>query len=146
MRPKDQGTRFETEIVRRAQKAGLKAWRLAEGGGNDAGDVVVVTPEGDHYVGECKWRQALNPFDALRKHREKVAKADLPFAVTGVFLVWKRSDPNPEGGRRLPAGTIVVLESGDWLDHIGGISDLPPCPEPCVLLSPEGTPAGGGKP
>lgn len=39
MRPKDQGTAWETELVRRAQNAGLLADRLPEAGGKDLGDV-----------------------------------------------------------------------------------------------------------
>jgi len=38
-RPKDQGTAWETELVNRAQTAGLLADRLPEGGPNDRGDV-----------------------------------------------------------------------------------------------------------
>ena len=45
-RPKDQGTRFESRIVRLLQDAGLYARRLPEGGPNDEGDIELVT---DHY-------------------------------------------------------------------------------------------------
>lgn len=43
-RPKDQGTRWETELVNRIQTRGLLADRLAEGGNNDKGDVWAVAP------------------------------------------------------------------------------------------------------
>jgi hypothetical protein len=117
---KQAGTRFETEIVRKAETVGLKAWRLAEGGPNDPGDVVIVTPDGDHYVVECKHRQNLPVHEALRKAQEKAAKADLPFMVDGVAVVWKRTLPNPDGGRRIPQGVVVVLGLDDFLRLLGG--------------------------
>lgn len=43
-RPKDQGTRWESELVNRIQKRGLLADRLAEGGSSDKGDVWAVAP------------------------------------------------------------------------------------------------------
>ena len=43
-KPKQQGTAWETEFVRRAQDSYLIADRLAEGGINDAGDVWIGTP------------------------------------------------------------------------------------------------------
>jgi hypothetical protein len=117
---KAQGTRFETDIVRLAQLGGFQAWRLAEGGGGDPGDVVIVTPSGDHYVVECKHRENLPVHGALEKARLKAAKADLPFAVTDVALIWKRTLPAPDGGRRKPHGTVVVIDLSDWLRLIGG--------------------------
>ena len=41
-KPKNQGTSWESELVRRAQDRGLMADRLAEGGTNDPGDVWIV--------------------------------------------------------------------------------------------------------
>ena len=46
-KPKAQGTRWETELVRRAHDRGLMADRIAEGGLNDRGDVWLVNPPGD---------------------------------------------------------------------------------------------------
>ena len=51
MRPKDQGTRWETAVVRKAQDLGLLADRLPEGGPHDAGDLWIGGPlvKGDPY-------------------------------------------------------------------------------------------------
>lgn len=118
---KDQGTRFETEVVRRAHDKGFRAWRLAEGGAGDPGDVAItLSPAGDTLILECKHRQNLPIHEALHKAQEKAAKADLPFMVDGVAVVWKRTVPNPDGGRRIPQGTVVVLGLEDFLRLLGG--------------------------
>lgn len=41
---RDAGTKWETELVRRAQDAGLVAGRHTEGGTNDVGDVWIGAP------------------------------------------------------------------------------------------------------
>lgn len=116
MRPKDQGTRFESDVVHHCHLHNLQAWRLAEGGINDAGDVTVKTRAGDHVVLEVKHREALSPHQALRLACEKTAKADLSFAPLLTALVWKRTTSRGEGKRRAPAGTVVVLTLGDFLE------------------------------
>jgi hypothetical protein len=116
MRPKDQGTKAETDVVRHCHLHNLQAWRLAEGGIKDAGDVAVKTRDGDHWILEVKHREALSPHQTLRLACNKVEKADLPFAVAGTALVWKRSTSRGEGKRRVPQGTVVVLTLSDFLN------------------------------
>jgi hypothetical protein len=120
MRPKDQGTRWETEVVDKVEAAGFLAWRLAEGGSGDPGDVAMVVASGDTWVLECKHRQNLPIHEALHKAQGKAAKADLPFMADGVAVVWKRTLPNPDGGRRIPQGVVVVLGMDDFLRLLGG--------------------------
>jgi hypothetical protein len=119
LRPKDQGTRFETEIARLVSIVG-ESWRLAEGGSGDPGDVALRTDAGDHWVLECKHRQNLPIHEALKKAQQKALYADLPFMVDGVAVVWKRTLPNPDGGRRIPQGVVVVLGMDDFLRLLGG--------------------------
>ena len=56
-KPKIQGTAFETELVRRIQDRGLLADRLAEGGGNDKGDVWAVAPPGERNRVVLAWKR-----------------------------------------------------------------------------------------
>jgi len=115
MKPRDQGTRAETEVVRRCHLRKLQAWRLAEGGIRDAGDVAVRTGSGDHVVLEVKHRENLSAHQALHTATEKTVKADLPFAPLLTAVVWKRSTSRGEGKRRAPQGTVVILTLDDFL-------------------------------
>ncbi len=112
------GTAFESFVVSVAHARGLKAWRLAEGGSNDAGDVVVVTSEGDHVILECKARERLSAHIELAKAIEKAAKADTPFMVDHVGLAWKRLGKKEGNERRsaVGAGITVTLTLNDYLD------------------------------
>jgi hypothetical protein len=114
-KPKAQGTAFETQIVNRAHARGLQAWRLAEGGQRDAGDVVLVDSDGDHWVIEAKHRENLSAHQALHKAQAKADKADLPFVAYTTALIWKRSTSRGQGQRRTPEGTIVILGLEDFL-------------------------------
>lgn len=117
---KQQGTAWETELVAAAKAMGYDAWRLAEGGSGDPGDLVVVTPDGDHYVLEAKNRTALNIHDALGKARGKAARADLPFHVAGTAVAWKRLVRKDGKQRREQAGPpVVAITVGEWLSLIG---------------------------
>jgi hypothetical protein len=117
---KAQGTRWETEVVGKAQAAGLDAWRLAEGGSGDPGDVAVNADADDGETWVLEHRQNLPVHEALKKAQRKVGLADLPFMVDGVAVVWKRTLPNPDGGRRIPQGVVVVLGMDDFLRLLGG--------------------------
>ena len=119
MKPKDQGTRFETEIVTAATQAGHKAWRLAEGGPHDIGDVAIETTDGDVYVVECKHRERLGVHQALGKTLVKAGKEDGPFLVSGAALVWKRSVLKEGNERRSSEGVVVCVSLGEWLELIG---------------------------
>lgn len=119
-RAKQDGTEWETALVRQAEACGYTAWRLAEGGSNDPGDLVIRTPDGDHYIVEAKRRAALNAHDALVKATDKASSAVLPFAVTGVGVAWKRLVRKDGRQRRVQAGPPVMLISvEEWLSLIG---------------------------
>ena len=117
VKPKDQGTRNETALVNKAKKHGLKAWRLAEGGGNDPGDVAIETAEGDVYVVECKHRQQLSVHNEFEKAAGKVKGVDHPFVVAGVALQWKRPF-RVEGQERRVNKEVMVISVDEWLELI----------------------------
>lgn len=119
-RAKQDGTAWEAALVRQAEAHGYEAWRLAEGGTNDPGDLVIRTSDGDHYVIEAKRRAAMNAHDALAKATSKAEHADLPFAVTGVGVAWKRLVRKDGQQRRVQAGPPLMLISvEEWLNLIG---------------------------
>lgn len=82
-KPKAQGTRHESWIVKELDAIGITARRLAEGGSEDEGDVE-ATINGTRWVLEGKARQNLNVQKTLGKARKK-AGGDVPVAV-----IWKR--------------------------------------------------------
>ena len=104
-RPKAQGTRFETRIVRLLQEAGLYAHRLPEGGPNDKGDIEILTDR--HWIIEAKDRQRLNIHDAL-------AAATTKAPGKHVAVVWRRmSTRQPDQQRRHEIGEPIVAISLD---------------------------------
>ena len=121
---KAQGTAEETGRVNKAKAWGLRSWRLPEGGQRDAGDLVIVDAQGDHWVVESKARANLNPHLALAKAKEKVAQADLPFVPFGTVVVHKRL-VDRGGKRRVPTGLrrVVVMDEDDFLTLLGGTDD-----------------------
>ena len=79
-KPKIQGTRFESKTRDLLLDWGYKAYRLAEGGLKDEGDVQVELP--DEIVFECKARQNLNIHQTYHKASQKTSKP--------VILAWKK--------------------------------------------------------
>ena len=118
VKPKDQGTRAETGFVKTAQQAGCKAWRLAEAGSNDPGDVAVETPDGDTYIVEVKHRDRLSLHAEGEKTERKAADADLPFPVAGTALYWRRTTRDTEEGRRRFVGDGMWVSVAEWLELI----------------------------
>ena len=117
---KQEGTWWESEIVRLAQARGYKAWRLAEGGTNDPGDVAVETPGGDVYLVEAKNRGNLNIHNALDKAIGKAEKSDTPFVPAGVAVAWRRLVRKGDAERRVQAGQpVVAITIDEWFDLIG---------------------------
>ena len=119
---KAQGTSNETSVVEWAMthprvKA---AWRLAEGGSNDPGDIAIETIGGDTYVIEAKWRERLNIHKALEAHIRKVERADHPFVVAGTALQWKRTVLKDGNERRSAEGIpqLFCVTADEWLDLI----------------------------
>jgi hypothetical protein len=120
MKPKAQGTRAETRIIRLHQAWRLDAKRLAEGGKNDEGDVEVIgylanTIEADlgpnlRVVGEVKDREKLNAPEALQK-------AMLKSGTYRTALFW--SQPI-KGGLIRRRKRVVVISESFWLELIGG--------------------------
>lgn len=103
MKPKDQGTRWETMLVRTARTYGLDAERLPESGVNDEGDLRI-----NHWIVEAKHRRQLNIHDALHKAQLKAGDSR-PAAVA-----WKRRvDTN-----RHPI--IIAMSLHDFLELLGG--------------------------
>lgn len=116
-RQKQQGTAWETELVARARAAGLTAHRLAEGGSSDLGDVLLETPDGDHYVLEAKATERLALPETLAKAEAKVAKGDPPWPIAGVAVAWKRYKRNT-GAVRRSADVLVALRLEEYLELI----------------------------
>ena len=114
---KAQGTKWESRIVTDLLHVlgPDAAWRLAEQGTNDPGDIAAVI-DGEHWIIEAKHRERLNVHDAMKKARAKVAAADLPFYPYRTVLIWKRTDRT--SGVSKPAGAVVVMDYGDWLDSL----------------------------
>lgn len=101
---KQQGTAYETEIVRMLQSNGLTAERLAEGGLNDLGDVMLRSFD---IVIEAKDRAALNVHETLVKAERKTA---------GMFLTvlfWKRRTRKNGNTNRTQVGEPVVVMSAE---------------------------------
>ena len=118
-KPKAQGTAWESWLVGDLRFHGLDAWRLAEGGSADAGDIAAVDRDGDHIIIEAKATERLNATRALAKAKAKTAQADLPFVPWATVLAWKRivkgDGPNrvADGERR-----VVVMDWETFLELI----------------------------
>ena len=120
MKPRDQGTRWESAIVEAAEEWGCKAYRLAPSGTKDLADILIETPNGDTFLVSAKDRQQLNIHAELGKLLGRVDKADLGCAVAGVGVAWKRMVPG-EGVRRVRAGPpLVAVSLNEWLALITG--------------------------
>ena len=111
---KNQGTAWESEIVRRAQAVGLMAERIAEGGAYDRGDVEIYTND-DVWTIEAKDRANLNIHKALEKARRKSSHR----YTTAV--AWKRRVRKDGNVNRTQDGEPVVAMTLDlFLEVIGG--------------------------
>ena len=101
-KPKIQGTRFESATRDLLKSWGFKAYRLAEGGLKDEGDVQVELP--DELVFECKARQNLNIHQTYYKATQKTDKP--------VILAWKKLINKGSSVRRSPDGvtTLYVID------------------------------------
>jgi hypothetical protein len=97
-KPKIQGTKFETATVNLLKSWGFKAYRLAEGGMKDEGDVQVELP--DELIFECKARQNLNIHQTYHKASQKTNKP--------VILAWKKLVNKGSNVRRIPDGVATV--------------------------------------
>ena len=102
MRPKDQGTRLETWLKLEAQRWGLTAERLAEGGRYDLGDVEILTSR--RWIVECKDRQQLSIHEALQAATVKAQPSGSQVAV-----VWKRMKRKSGNQRRYQVGGEPIV-------------------------------------
>ena len=107
-RSKQQGTAWESAIVRRFTDEGINAWRLSEGGQYDLGDVML-----DEYgiVIECKDTTQLNLHQAVAKANRKAARRG--HIAAGA---WKRKKRQNGNQRRTQVGPpIVAMLLDDYL-------------------------------
>ena len=119
MRPKDQGTAFETELVKKFRNAGLQSRRLPEGGIYDEGDILLFDRRGGDYLIEAKARAAGNPHRWLHAAKEKASNGQ----VYPVALIWKRlTRKTPDQQRRTPDGerVIVCIDLDTFIRLLGG--------------------------
>ena len=113
-KPKAQGTRHESWIVKELDAVSISARRLAEGGSEDEGDVE-ATINGTRWVLEGKATQSLNVQKILGKARRKAGGS------TPVAVVWKRlvkvagyQNRQPVEGER----TVVILSWEDFVNLV----------------------------
>ena len=114
-KPKIQGTRFETGTVNLLKSWGYKAYRLAEGGLKDEGDVQVELPK--EIIFECKARQNLNIHQTYFKAKQKAGDKPL-------VLAWKKLVNKGSNARRSPDGvpTLYIIDENllkDLLENYG---------------------------
>tara|TARA_Y100000004_G_scaffold10630_1_gene11573 strand:- start:4303 stop:4683 length:381 start_codon:yes stop_codon:yes gene_type:complete len=112
-KPKIQGTRFESATRDLLKSWGFKAYRLAEGGLKDEGDVqaeidngVIPIPE---VIFECKARQNLNIHQTYHKATQKTDKP--------VILAWKKLVNKGSGVRRGADGVATLYVIDEQLLH-----------------------------
>ena len=118
---KQAGTAWERDLEGQAHDHGLKAWRLAEHGQHDLGDLVVVTGDGDHIILEAKCRGALPVHVAVAKARGKARHPSAAFLPLMAVVVWKRLQTViGNERRRQPAPPVVVMDLDDFWTLIGG--------------------------
>jgi len=118
---KRQGTSWERDLESQAHDHGLLAWRLAEHGQHDLGDLVVVTADGDHIILEAKCRQALPAHTAVAKAKVKARHPSAEFLPLTAVVVWKRLQATSvDRRRRQPAPPVVVMDLDDFWTLIGG--------------------------
>ena len=108
-KPKIQGTRFETQTKELLQSWGYKAYRLAEGGMSDEGDVQAEINNGllpiTEMIFECKARQALNIHQTYAKAKEKAGSKPL-------VLAWKKLTRKGNNKKRTADGvpTLYIVD------------------------------------
>ena len=120
-KPKIQGTKFETGTVNLLKSWGYKAYRLAEGGLKDEGDVQVeiqnnVLPVSE-VIFECKARQNLNIHQTYFKAKQKAGDKPL-------VLAWKKLVNKGSNSRRTADGvsTLYIIDEEflkDLLENYG---------------------------
>lgn len=114
-KPKIQGTRFETGTVNLLKSWGYKAYRLAEGGLKDEGDVQAELPT--EVIFECKARQNLNIHQTYFKAKQKAGDKPL-------VLAWKKLVNKGSNARRSADGvsTLYIVDEEflkDLLENYG---------------------------
>ena len=112
-KPKIQGTKFESATRDLLLDWGYKAYRLAEGGLKDEGDVQVELPT--EVIFECKARQNLNIHQTYFKQKA----GDKP-----LVLAWKKLVNKGSNARRSADGvsTLYIVDEEflkDLLENYG---------------------------
>ena len=118
-RSKDQGTEWEREVLERCAAAGLRAWRLAEHGQNDQGDLCIQTGT-EHVIVEARCRSNLTVHPAVGQANSKARHPSAEFPARFAFIAWKRL-VSTDGQRRRQAGKpVAVLDLDDLLALLAG--------------------------
>lgn len=110
-KPKAQGTRHESWIVKELDAIGITARRIAEGGSADEGDVE-ATINGTRWVLEGKATQTLNVQKILGKARKKAGGS------TPVAVIWKRLVKVAGMSNRQPIEGERVVVTLSWEDFV----------------------------
>lgn len=108
-KPKSAGTRWEREVLLRFEAADIQVTRLAEGGVNDLGDLMID----DHgIVIEAKDRASMNVHGVLK---DAVAKAKRGGFVA--VVAWKRKGMKSGNTKRSPMGPpLVAMRLEDFIE------------------------------
>jgi len=107
---KAQGTRFETELVNYFTNVGFAAGRLAEGGRNDRGDILIHNRMGDQWVVEAKATERLNVTRVLAKAIFKGGPSTV--------LIWKRLVKTGKKIRQPDGEKVVVVMTLDMFTEL----------------------------
>ena len=97
-KPRDLGTRFETFLVNYWIGRHLVAWRIAEKGTHDEGDIF-LHPD---WTIEAKARANLNVSQTL-------AKAEQKAQTQNVAVAWKKLTRKAGNQRRTPDGVEITM-------------------------------------
>ena len=109
-KPKQQGTAWETWLVKHFAGEGFDAGRIAEGGMNDLGDLMIHDQLGTPWIVEAKATERLNVTRVLGKAIEKGG----PRTV----LIWKRLIKTGKKVRQADGEKIVVVLTLDLFTEL----------------------------
>ena len=109
---KQEGSKFETDVMKYLRKLGHFAERLAKAGSSDEGDIVCMIA-GETYILECKNRKKLNLpafWDEAQVEAKNYAKARGLSVLPLSFVIVKRRNSKIED-----AWVITSLEK--WIEN-----------------------------
>lgn len=110
---KQQGTAWETQIVRDLLGRGLNPRRLAEGGLHDEGDI-------DFFVAGRRWIIEARDRESMQVHRA-CEDAARKAGNNLMAVVWKRKKKKPGNSVRSQVGPpVVIMPYKQFLDLMSG--------------------------